>query len=1427
MRRIPLQLVTVITMMLIVVASFVITEKVYANNEIKVKTNSEKSSQSINIQNKTDTESLQPSVIDKLMTMGSTYTLKTNLEDGFVLKSSKKVFDVWAKKGGFKTSAQAALFRVNSAGETLVAYINEGWDDGNKTSFILDMNGQESGSFLIKVWPGSGPWQDTPVVKEYSFTYQRTPDGGYIGDIIIDIEAFTVSLGYIEEPVRLPIYEGENAAQVLDRFLTDYGYTYDNTGSLDYSFYLSRIKGMKSVDLSLAELEKTVATKVNEEDYGWNKEDYTDGSLGEFDFTGYSGWMYSVNNIFPNVGFSDFYLDDGDVMRIQFTVALGREIGASGSTGGFNPDFYAVADKDDLTSLLADINTAVNSQAIKDDNKASKLITNAVNVNASIGASQDQVDEAYDALDSYLNKESDEPVISLNAAEITIRKDSVQKLEAEITSITSLKPLHIKWNSDEPRIASVDNNGNVKAHRAGAVTITATAGSVEAYCVVTVEEVPLEGIRLVPVTLWSMDHVDPWEEYKTETGYKLPTDEVLSLMVEPIPADTTDDLTPQYSINTKRNMSIAVGNESPYICYTIGQHEGSTILSVKIGDYTDQMEIEYYENKVQSFTCDDPEPILSINGYGAVKKKQLTFSIEPITAQDSAALYFASSDPNVFEVSTPPYRDDYGNGKPIKKTIYARGEGVAELYVTIGNITRTFPVQVYDLKEHDSFVADNYADLSQTYSTEDVWKRIDLGGKRYRAGEPYYGYEDKNKFVLSSSDPDLILGTGGARMEDGSVDGGHSYENIEWTGTTSWMPHLTGRAGTATVTNKMYGKTCMISKVVVAENVVPVQSVELRKDGEELQTSADYSLDDTFSLVANVFPENATGELVWYSSDQNVAAVDQEGNVSITGYGDADIVACIGGEYTVHKVHVDKPMTGMTISNEELNLTSGTSRNLMAWCVPNDTTDDHTITWTSSDPEIVSVTEKGRITTHQEGEATITASTEKYYVTCHVIVDDQKLRQIYFPKSPVYIEKGETISLGAPKAIPESAHAEASEYTWSSSDEEYATVDQEGNVTLLKASPADRDGGKPKTMEEYNKRVKIYAEKDGVKGECVIQTGSPITGLGFSSEEVTIYKGDEIELELLFYPEDTTDPRFAVSWTSSNDLIASVRAGGTGQISDNNADKRLVTGLKVGESTITARFDDYTASCKIKVVLPEDQQAAYDLQKKIEAWAELDPIADRADYVNIGLEIQETWETFTDAQKKLVGGYNAYFAEHLEEIREMAASDKKVTDVITLIDSIGEVTLNDACKAKIDAARKAYEALSNEQKEKVGLGKLKVLIDAELRIKELQDEADKQETIRKKKAAAKKLQVKGLKVKVKFRKFTLAWKKTKGASGYQVQYRKKGAKKFRSLKTTKLKVRTKKLKKNKKYQFRVRTYVKIEGKPVYGKWTRIKTVKCK
>ena len=51
---------------------------------------------------------------------------------------------------------------------------------------------------------------------------------------------------------------------------------------------------------------------INDYEENWK------GKIGEFVFSEGSGWMYSVNNIFPNVSFSDIYLSDGDVVRVQF-----------------------------------------------------------------------------------------------------------------------------------------------------------------------------------------------------------------------------------------------------------------------------------------------------------------------------------------------------------------------------------------------------------------------------------------------------------------------------------------------------------------------------------------------------------------------------------------------------------------------------------------------------------------------------------------------------------------------------------------------------------------------------------------------------------------------------------------------------------------------------------------------------------------------------------------------------------------------------------------------------------------------------------------------------------------------------------------------------------------------------------------------------
>jgi len=51
-------------------------------------------------------------------------------------------------------------------------------------------------------------------------------------------------------------------------------------------------------------------------------------NLYEFDAGPLSGWMYSVNSVFPNYGSSRYILSNGDVVEWLFTVDLGRDLGA-------------------------------------------------------------------------------------------------------------------------------------------------------------------------------------------------------------------------------------------------------------------------------------------------------------------------------------------------------------------------------------------------------------------------------------------------------------------------------------------------------------------------------------------------------------------------------------------------------------------------------------------------------------------------------------------------------------------------------------------------------------------------------------------------------------------------------------------------------------------------------------------------------------------------------------------------------------------------------------------------------------------------------------------------------------------------------------------------------------------------------------------
>lgn len=86
------------------------------------------------------------------------------------------------------------------------------------------------------------------------------------------------------------------------------------------------------------------------------------------------------------------------------------------------------------------------------------------------------------------------------------------------------------------------------------------------------------------------------------------------------------------------------------------------------------------------------------------------------------------------------------------------------------------------------------------------------------------------------------------------------------------------------------------------------------------------------------------------------------------------------------------------------------------------------------------------------------------------------------------------------------------------------------------------------------------------------------------------------------------------------------------------------------------------------------------------------------------------------------------------------------------------------------------------------------------------------------------------KVTAKKKSVVIKWKKKAGVTGYQIQYSTSKTKISKGKKVlvksaTKNSTTIKKLKKGKVYYFRIRTYVKEDGKTVYSKWSTIKKSK--
>ena len=360
------------------------------------------------------------------------------------------------------------------------------------------------------------------------------------------------------------------------------------------------------------------------------------------------------------------------------------------------------------------------------------------------------------------------------------------------------------------------------------------------------------------------------------------------------------------------------------------------------------------------------------------------------------------------------------------------------------------------------------------------------------------------------------------------------------------------KAGAATVTATVTGVDgeTMSAKLKVTVQAVPTK-ITLKAKTLTLGVEESAVLDVTLA------PKGAYDVLSWTSSDEAVAVVDANGNVTGVGEGSATItVETVNGKSASCKVTVLGAPATLNVDVSELMLNPKKSYSLKVQiasaaggkCAGSPV-------FESSDPAVATVDAKGKITAKAAGASVISVS------TYNGLVHQVQVSVFNLPKKVTLNTAAENLNMG--DTLQLTASIAADEYTtfkWTTSNKKVAVVDENGFVTTLGEGKA-------------NITVKTANGKSAVCKLTVVDPFKP-SGIELAqSGTVELALGSTLELNASLLPASA---KSELKWTSSNKKIAEVDANG------------IVTPIKEGTVTITvATYNNKKDTVKVKVIDPK------------------------------------------------------------------------------------------------------------------------------------------------------------------------------------------------------------------------------------------------
>lgn len=260
-------------------------------------------------------EDRQPTIIAQVEADGTVI----GLTNGLTMKTPDLIVLVDGRScNGQQLYANNYTVSVN--GTVVSAPISQ---SGYQFSYTAYLSNEGANTITITATDGDG----YSATRSWTVYYEN-------GDITVtvSVEATTVGLGYLVAPTEVTVPGGTDAWTVVQQVLTENGYTVSGSGSYLSAIQRSGICSGFFIDSELMEL--IMADGMDENGAGLDPQPFSMDSLGEFDFYRWSGWMYSYNGSYPGYGFNVCKPQDGSVIRVRYTLAMGKDIGGYSSANG-------------------------------------------------------------------------------------------------------------------------------------------------------------------------------------------------------------------------------------------------------------------------------------------------------------------------------------------------------------------------------------------------------------------------------------------------------------------------------------------------------------------------------------------------------------------------------------------------------------------------------------------------------------------------------------------------------------------------------------------------------------------------------------------------------------------------------------------------------------------------------------------------------------------------------------------------------------------------------------------------------------------------------------------------------------------------------------------------------------------------------------